>query len=328
MESSNLPEQVLRQAREVEALEKAMNPETPPETQPPANPENTPPQEPQASQVQPAPAPQPPAPSEEETWKARYLSLQGLFNAEVPKLQNRVRELEAQVVATQAQPKPPAPEATPPKKLVTDKDVETYGGDLIDLIRRQASEIAQAERAGLEAEITKLRGENNQLQQQLGGVAQQQTQTSRAAYEADLTKAVADWGQININPEFHQWLAVPDPLSGIQRQKLLENAYGGFDVKRTAALFNAFKAEKGMLTAQPPVARTPPSELSRQIAPGTSRSAPSSSEPTGSERVFSQEEIHRFYTDVAKGLYAGKAQEAAKIEAEIDAAVAAGRVRM
>lgn len=323
--SSNLPQQVLAQAAEAERLEKALQGDSAPAT---PDPEPAPAEPPVASQEPPPEPTPPPKPADEPNWQQRYLSLQGIFNAEMPKLQNRVKELEAQIAAASAKPvePPKPPEALP--RLVTDKDVETFGGELIDLIRRQAQEVSKTERAALEQEINKLRAENTELKQNVGSVAERQTKSSLSVYETDLTKAVPDWAAINVNTEFHQWLMQPDPLSGIQRQALLQNAYNTFDVARTTALFNAFKTEKKI--PLPNVQATPPApspELARQVAPGTSRSAPATP-PAAPERIWSQDEIGRFYTDVAKGVYAGKADEAAKIEAQIDAAVAAGRVRM
>jgi hypothetical protein len=265
--------------------------------------------------------------SDQETWQKRYLTLQGMFNAEVPRLNSQVKELSSQLEAALASiesVKAAKPQTEPPTKLVTEKDVEAFGGELIDLVRRQAEDVFVSERAQLKAEIASLRSDNAILQKQLGGVAEKQGANDRRSYFGELKRLVPDYEQVNVDNGFIAWLAEVDPMSGVARQAYLNNAYEQFDVTRTATLFNTWKQATGRGAAQ--TGRQPQQELQRQVQPGSSKASvqPASS---ANERTWTQRDIEAFYTAVAKGQYSGMRDEAARIESEIDAAVAAGRVR-
>jgi hypothetical protein len=139
----------------------------------------------------------------------------------------------------------------------------------------------------------------------------------------ELAKQVPDYEAVNVDPDFLSWLGEVDPLSGAPRQAYLNQAFESFDAARTATLFNTWKQAAGRVEQPKQQAKQ---ELQRQVAPGTSRSSAGQSANPG-ERVWTAAEIQQYYTDVAKGVYRGKADEAARIESEIDAAVAMGRVR-
>lgn len=319
---SRLPKQVQDQADQVAELEKSLA-EPAPTTAP------EPDSKPAEDQLPPDPAPEPvkPEPKAEETWQKRYQTLQGMFNAEVPRLNSQVKELTerlAQATAKlEAVAKAPAEPAKPASPLVTEKDVEAFGSDMIDLIKRQSAEVFQQEKREMQAELAKLQGENAELKSQLGGVTEKQVVTDRRSYYSELAKLVPDYEAVNVDPDFLNWLAETDHLSGMTRQTFLNAAFESFDTARTATLFNAWKEAAGR-TQQPKQAVK--QELSRQVAPGTSKSSAGQA-PVAAERVWTAAEIQQYYTDVAKGAYRGKADEAARIESEIDAAVAAGRVR-
>jgi hypothetical protein len=310
---SNLPKQVQLQAEEVAELDKMF--EQPNEAE-----------QPTAEVVQePVERPsQPPKKTDDDTWQQRYQTLQGMYNADVPRLNTQVKELQQQLkdalAAIETVKKSSQVEA-PAERLVTEKDVEAYGGELIDLVKRQASEVFQAERAQLQRDLLSLQAENADLRQQLGGVAEKQGMNDRRAYFMELAKEVPDYETLNTDPDFLAWLAEIDPLSGVSRQSYLNVAFEHFDVKRTANLFNAWKREAGK-PEQP--RKTAARELERQVAPGTSRGA-SAAPVSAGDKIWSMQEIERFYVEASKGKYAR--DDVARIEAEIDAAVAAGRVR-
>ena len=309
---SKLPKQVQRQAEEVAELDKMFE-------QPQEQPNEAEAKADQEPVETPTPAPSAPVKSEAETWQQRYQTLQGMFNAEVPRLNAQLRELQQQLQAAQAQQSAPKQVSQEPaKKLVTEQDVEAYGGELIDLMRRQASEVFQAERMQFRNDLAKLEAENADLRKQLGGVAERQGQNDRRSYFMELAKLVPDYESVNLDPAFIGWLAEVDPISGLTRQTFLNTAFEQFDPARTAAVFNGWKQLAGTVA---PVKQ----ELERQVAPGTSRASAQTSQSSGADRIWSMTEIERFYMDASKGKY-GR-DEAARIEAEIDAAVATGRIR-
>ena len=315
----SLPKQVQAQADEAERLEALLSQQTPPD-------EPQPPTEDVKEQPAPVPvAPEPvatPAEPTEETWQKRYKTLQGKFNAEVPRLSQQVRELNQRLADAQAKiaelAKTPAKAAKGPS-LVTDKDIEAFGGDLVDLVKRQAQEVA--EQLAVE-QLSSLAEENKRLRQNLEQVSERQGQSDRERYFTQLGNLVADYEELNVDEGFLAWLSEADPMSGQVRQEFLNSAFNNFDVVRTANLFNAYKST---LSPTPATTRTPNRTLERQVTPGTSKvNGPTEAQPD--TRIWKQSEITQFYADVTKGLYRGRDTDQARIEAQIDQAVAEGRV--
>jgi hypothetical protein len=271
------------------------------------------------AQVEPT---EPPKQPEDETWERRYKTLQGMFNAEVPRLKSEVNDLKNQLSTAIARldlaSEVKSEGLSSDQRLVTDKDVEDFGGDLVDLIKRQATEVAQSE---LSKKISKLEEENAQLHRQVDGVSERQGESSRRDYFAELSRLVPDYEDINVDQGFLDWLNEVDLLSGNQRQEYLNQAFNTFDPIRTATLFNTYKE----LVGAPTTSKQPNKSLERQVAPGTSRVS-SASAVTGSDKVWSMTEIDRFYRDVAKGMYRGNDAEQVRIEADIDLAVTQGRL--
>ena len=311
---TTLPKQVQAQADEVERIEAELA--APAQPAPEPEPEPTP---------EPAPRPEPPVQQavkeEDDTWKSRYLTLKGMFDAEVPRQNAEIKELR-QSLADAIAKMEAAPKVQPaPAKLVTDKDTETFGEDLVDLARRAAREVTSEAVTDLQGIVEKLNAENTELKKQVTGVTEKQGNTDRASYFRELAREIPDYETINVDAGFIGWLDEVDPLSGMKRQTYLNNAFQSYDVARTATLFKAY-SEQTAPPAPPPSADP---ELLRQVAPGTSKaSSPPAANPT--DRVFTSREVEQFYQDVSKGHYRGREAEQAQREAEIDLAAASGRV--
>jgi len=313
----SLPKQVQQQADEVERLETELAASVaPPQDPDPDNPA-PPPTPPEAS----VPEPTPPAPQPEDTeesWRQRYYSLQGMFNAEVPRLRTEVQELTNQLKTLR---ETQAPQPAAPQTPVSDKDIEAFGPELVDLMRRVASERT----ASLETEVTQLKSVNADLRKQLGTVEQSQGNSALRQFETDLTNVVPDWQAVNVDQDFLRWLGELDPVGGVQRQAFLNDAYQALDARRVANIFNAFKATKAPAPAPAP-APSQAAELNRQITPkSTQQSAAPSQSPN--ERIWSTDEIASFYKDTSLGKYRGREDEQRRIESEIEAAVSSGRLR-
>ena len=293
--------------------------------------------QPVAEQVTPAQAQATSIPIEasgdEVTWERRFRTIQGKYDAEVPRLSSDLRTLQerlATVTAEMDRIKAQKTEAPKPKTpLVTDKDTEAFGSDLIDLIDRKAREVADAL---VDARVGTLEGENQKLRDQLGGVSERQASNDREAYFAKLAAQVPDFEALNVDQGFMDWLADKDPLSGFPRQEYLNKAWAAFDAAHTATLFNAYKQLKAPASPAPvtPAPQDPVSQakqqLQRQVAPNKSKLSadPTSSTPT---KVWTTQDIERFYADVRRGVYHGKEDLRVQVESEIDQAVAQGRVR-
>lgn len=307
-----LPKQVARQAKVVEELEQSLA-ETQVEAQAAEEPSEpvSPPQAASSQEVAP-PAPAPVA-DDAETWRKRYETLQGMFNAEVPRLRSRIEELESVSAKPQAQPTPAFVEAPVPDS----EDVDAYGEELVNMIRRQATAVTQAYVSQIvDAKIA-------EFAQKLSGVEQKAGAVYERTFLSDLAVQVPDWEALNTDPDFLAWLAEVDPMTGFARKVYLDDAYGVRDVNRTAAVFTAYKTQKGIV-AQPAPQSKP--SLERQVSPGKAKAtAAPAADP--SQRTWTMAEITAFYDDVRRGKYRGREAEAGEIEKQIDLAVAQARVR-
>lgn len=289
----------------------------------------------------PAPAPAEPVPAPEassEDWKKKYDTLKGKYNKEIMPLQNqlrdsnaRMRELGLQVESLQgiiatmetSRATPTAP-AAPAVGLITDADIEEFGADTIELVRRAVRE----EQSGV---VTGLQQKISQLEAQLAGVGQQMQLSGRDRLFATLDSQVANWRELNVNDEFLNWLAESDPYSGQTRHDLLKVAFERNDAARVVNFFNGFLTENAVLSGRPPAqggagVSTPRVNLDTLVAPGRPREG-SVRAQEGNSRIWTRAEVSAFYRDVQNRKFVGREEERNRIEREIFAASNEGRVR-
>jgi hypothetical protein len=232
-------------------------------------------------------------------------------------------------------PPPPAPNGhmPPPQSLISEQEMQDYGPEFVDLVRRAATEIAQP----LQEEIQQLRG-------QLGHV---QTETSNAfltRMHATIGGLVPNWQELNRDPNFIAWVSLPDIYSGVMRQELMQSAWNSGDANRVAAFFRAFlnevaavdpragqrapqpstpTAPAGMPAAVPGVALGTRLSLDQLATPGR---AQSSAQMPADKPVYTAQDITRFYTEVAAGKWRTREADRAAIDADIIAAQREGRI--
>lgn len=313
-----LPRAIQEQVDAVDAMVAQMtgqtgNPETTAANDPPPVPE--PPPQPTSQEISPPPAVVP-----EETWERKYLTLKGMYDAEVPRLHAQMRELNAQVQALIAEnatvkAAQSTTEVSSVKPLITEQDKEAFGSDLLDLIDRAT----ESKIAGFRERESQLLNEVKELKGKLGNVTERQVVSDKDRFIAGLSQQVPDWEALNVDQGFLAWLAEVDPVYGLPRQAALNNAYEALDATRTAAIFKQYKLTLPQAPAKPN------QELQRQVAPTRSRTSTAPATSSAEPRIFTQGEIAQFYDEWRRG-YIAEA-DAVKIEQEIAAAVSAGRVR-
>lgn len=326
----SVPVQVRQQSETVKSLYEEMNKGdvTDPNVQDPTEPPQPDPNAPAAPVDQ-------STSSKSEDFEQKYRSLQGKYNAEVPKLHSQVKDLTAQVdhlrglLATLSAPPanaPPAPKTTR-SKAVTEADEKEFG-DAVDVMRRAArdemAELYQDTIEGLQRTVAELTGKlNKEVVPAVNSVASQQQATAEQQFWADLSALVPNWQAINNDPEFHTWLLETDPVSRFKRQTLLENAQAKSDPYWVAQIFNEW------IGPQPAPApananQGKQSELDKQVSPGRSKGG--SPPPQKEQKTYTRDDIRQFYADVASGKFKGRDQERARIESDIFAAQQDGRL--
>lgn len=293
--------QRLQQARQPQQSAQDPAPPAPGASDPPAN---TPaPSEPTA-QATPAPAATPPSEGDDK-WEARYKTLHGKYNAEVPRLHAALKERDSKLNSlTEEVEALKASLAKPKESLVKPEEVNEYGEPLVDLIRRAAREEVQAK----DDEI-------NLLKKRLESLDSSLVQNKEVGFYEKLAATVPDWMAINDDPDFHAWLGERDELTGYTRQDILSEAEGKRDADRVARFFNAFKK------VQQNSAAVANASLESQVAPVATRTPES---PPG-KKLWTRAEIADFYARDRRGEISEA--DAAAIDAEIQLAIRERRVR-
>ena len=261
-----------------------------------------------------------------ESWEQKYKTLQGMYNADVPRLNAKNREVSArvsqleQLLSTMQQStKPEEPVSTDP--LITDADMKEYG-DSIDVMRRAAREEVNAANgriAQLEKTIQQRQGFVPQVQQ----VQAQQQASSEQAFWSGLSNEVPNWQDINDNADFQSWLLSIDPLTGISRQTYLEDAQKNLDTRRVASFFAAWEKEFGTPETARENRSNSNSQLEKQVAPGRGRSGKPASQES---KNYSPADIQKFFEDVRKGKFKGREEERGRMERDIFSAQREGRI--
>jgi len=249
----------------------------------------------------------------------KYSVLQGMHR----KMLDENNDLRARLAALEAAPVAPVESSPLTTGNLTSGDVEDYGSDLIDMVKRAAHD-------EISPELAKLRDENERLRTQMTGVTSNIDAKAKGDVFGTLVKAVPNWEQINESEDFLFWLAQQDTFSGTRRHDLLTQAFGENDSARVISFFNAFLNENMTVTppepAATPVAPVQPKvDLMSMAAPGR---APSAGQPSNQAdtRVYSRAEIQAHYTAVQTGKFSGSAADKKRIEQAFVTAANEGRV--
>lgn len=310
-----LPKAVAAATEELAALEQRLQAPVEPETLPDGQTEDTHP----APEPSPEPAPAAPVASTdvppevpEEKWEHKYRRLQGKYDAEVPRLHQQVKELHAalqqmQHQIQQAPPPPPSDKPAEPERYVSDEDVANYGEDFVDIQRRITLDATR-----------ELRKQVEELKTQL---AQQGSQVQSVSFEARLLKAVPDFEQINADPAWIEWLNGVDPLIRGPRRAVAQQAFSQGDVEAVKSYVDLWR--KSQAPAQPAPAVSRQQELQRQVQPSrATTSAPSS----GGKKTYTMGEAEALFNRIQHLTAQGRIDEAKRLDAEISAAYAEGRI--
>lgn len=255
------------------------------------------------------------------TYAQRWRSLQGVYNSEKARtttLEQQVQQLQQVLSTMQAAPITNMARAN----FLTDQDTTDFGTDMVDVMRRAARE-----------ELKDFAGAFGVMKQDIDGIRQvipavqqltrDNAQTAQEKFFASLARSVPDYEQVNANPEFHQWLLTPDPMTDILRQTYLADAQRSGDVNRVATIFNSWKSLSGTQGQTQTQRPDPRKELERQQAPGRNLSS-APAEKAG--RIWDPKDISALYAAKTKGAYVGKEAEFKALEQDIFLAQQEGRI--
>lgn len=256
--------------------------------------------------------------------RADFLAMKGRFekaNANNLRLSDEIANLRNLVtqLSVAAPPAPPPAELTP-QSLLTPQEIADYGPEFIDLVGRKAREVAGAEVAQLKAQI-------EQLTRGVQASAAQSHQSARETLFATLDRELPEWRTQNTQPEFLDWLGLPDMFSGAIRGDLLKTAFEQNNAPRVLAFFKGFLTEEAATTPATPTPPVPPNKVPLETfaAPGRAKSAAAAA--PAEKPIITRAQVTQFYLDAAAGKYRGREALKAQLEAEIFAATNEGRLQ-
>lgn len=243
-------------------------------------------------------------------FEQKYKVLEGKYNAEVPRmaqenrsLKEELDSLKLQVANLHNKPEEPKAEVTP---LITEKDREQFGDDLIEVMKRASREVMSERQESSDVQ---------NLKDELSNLRKQQSNSQELQFYEKLSTLFPDWRLKNEDAGFLKWLDEIDSFSGRTRQSLLNEASGNFDAPRVANFFNSYFGQM-----QPEPSTSKPS-LEDQVTPKTT----GRTTVPPAKKYYTNRDIVNFYAKVRTGEIS-KA-EAERIERDIFKAQSEERIR-
>lgn len=325
-----LPAVVQKAAEEADALQQQLYSEStePASAEPPVVAES--PAEPPSNvielpQAEPAKPVETPKAKQDDAayWKQRFDTVQGVLSVETSKLRSQLEEQNQQMQQLLAQLQEKQTTAEPEQSLVTDKDSEDFGADLVDMARRVTrDEINKSVSKLVQQEIARLREEFGAVQQQVGHVAERVGQSEADKFWSKVKTMVPDWDVVDADPSWIQWLDSTPEWAEDTYRELASKAISKGDAAKVAKLVDLWRGPMQAPAPAPTAAPAVNPELQRQVQPSSSKA---SSSPMPAGKIWSKGDYEAAY-DVRNVRRFGQA-EADRLIAEADLAVAEGRVR-
>lgn len=239
------------------------------------------------------------------------------YRSEHGRLEKRTAEVEQlrTLLATVAQPAPePAPAAKPQSPLLTAKDEDAFGADLVDMARRAARQELQGELAKRDSLI-------DELKAQLSGVTSTASSIAQESFEGKLTRLAPSWEKHNVDPAFLAWLDDVMPMTGMSRRVLFNEAAKRRDAGVVAEFFNAYAPAQPVAAPAP---ATPNPQLEKLVAPSKGRAAPAPVTQPQVKKTWTTGQIAKFYEDARRGKFSS--DERNRLESDIFEAQRDGRI--
>lgn len=264
-----------------------------------------------------------------ETWKQRYLTVQGKYDAEVPRMAAEIRTLRDQLQASAArvQQLETTAYANTSHQAGAAQKPPADTGDGQQQLRARLKDLAAQYDDG-QMTFAEYEDRRQAILDQIdalrfGRIRQEATAAAAKAsaedrFWSDLDRMVPDWERINADPAFKAWLVQDEGLTGRSRNEFLVEAQNNLNAARVASFFITFR---GNQPSPQPTAPTVPDHL---VQPGKPKGGGGTPVPQG--RIYTQAEIQKMATDITRGI-PGDQRQRAEVQSEIDRAFAENRVK-
>jgi prefoldin subunit 5 len=242
-------------------------------------------------------------------YEQKFRTLQGKYNAEVPRLHDQVRQLSADVRKL-TEEKEAAQEARETVSAAADELNKEVYAEYGEEFEKMAETINL-----LKTQLTAVTKENASLKDSVGDLEVSSSQAVQDRFYSDIAAVVPNWKEINADPKFLDWLTTIDPMTELSYQDYLNHAADNLDSAKAINIFKQYNES----TIQPQMQQE---RVERQVQPVTT---PVTMEgPTEQKPRYTRQDIRTFYKNVATGVYT-ETQKAA-IEQDIFLAQSEGRI--
>jgi len=256
-----------------------------------------------------------------ESFKQKYATLRGKYDAEVPRLHQQVKELTDQMnaIREEAQAAKKAEAEKPKEKVsyVTDADREEYGDDLIDFQRRVAKEVSQDYEERFEQQ-------SRVIQDLQSKISNTDNQVGEVGFTQKLNALVPGFDQLDNDERWVAWLNEIDPITRGPRRDQAQAAFNSGDAEAVAHYVSLFRGSVEPVANGKSDRQT---ELEKQVTPSRSASTVASKSSNNSSKIYSEKELDRGWTKIRDLNSQGKYDDAEKLEAELTVAYMEGRVK-
>ena len=254
----------------------------------------------------------------DEDWEKRYKNLRNSRDQKLYKAKSQlagaletVGTLQQQVADLKAL----QPALDPFKGIFTDEDKETLGDTTVDALQKATKRATEAATKPLQDQ---LEAERKLREKQDERFAEQNKQEVYDIFISRVARAVPDWQDIDLNPEFKDFMSEPE-VDGLPRSEHFLSAENRGDAASVIRYMSDFKATQG---------KAKPDPLADKLTPtGESAGSTQTIEDESEPEYISRAHVDKFYDDLNRGRYDGRHSEALAEEKRIDLATAEGRVR-
>jgi hypothetical protein len=249
-----------------------------------------------------------------KTLEGRLKSQLKPANEEIRRLREEMASLREQIEAKEAEGEKKGIDA-----FLTDEEKAELGDGVIDLNSRMIKGILGEELGvkRIEEVVQRLMQKSNEAQ----------VNTGRSGPSDDFWPLVDQYcpGAYQINadadPKWVSYLEEYNSQTGEKHRDTAEQAMNDDDPIALADMFADFMRKNGK------VQDAAPTRMSQSPKPDSApRGMPKAPATPGQVEPWTQREVTAFYTDVSKGKFKGRETEADKLESEIMAAAAAGKI--
>lgn len=250
-----------------------------------------------------------------EDWEKRYKNLrasrdESLYNAkaQLANALDQITILKDQIKTLQTN----MPVVDPLEGVFTQEDTDKLGEATVETMKRVTKQVREAVSKPLQDQ---LENERNLRRKQDELNVQKAKTDAYSIFLKRIADSVPDWQEINFDPGFEKYMKEPD-IDGTIRSVYFQEAEASGNAALVARYMKDYKDSK--------VSKADP--LLQKVTPVGDNAGATQIKEKKREETVSRSYINKFYDDLSRGRYVGRATEAKAIEAKIDRAVIRGLV--